>query len=795
MTTKITKYSIPSFDFKFISKNRQQTLTLFELSSHERARAALEFGLSLHDLEFNIFVISENRTGRMHATMEYVRSYLETQPTPSDWVYLNNFAEPNRPRPYKLPTGTAKSFHDKIRITIGHIKKQLSKTFSSTEFLTKIKHEQHALEISIKGSMAKLKKSANVQGFDLQQTEDGSISIVRVVKEGEPTLDKLSVKEKTEMEQVVGTIKDRLQELNDEATLMTERIVEHVRTIKKETAYKIIKPYLSKLEKGFDHLPDILEWIKEMEKDMLDNIELFLPIPSNGDDEEPSIKAINVHHRYAVNVLIHHSDSDKPKAYVEPNPSYESLFGAIKYKTNETGGLTTDFTMIQPGSLHRANGSVLAIRAEDIANYPHVWHSLKAALRDKEVRIEELHRVNGVPLAEAPDPHPIPLDIKIIVIGAPYWYYTFFFNDPDFQSYFKIKADIDNVFPATKHNLSIFATLLRDTCEKSTGLAPDKNAIGYLLGYAAREANHREKLSTKFEVFTDLLKEAAKYAHNLKQKKITLAHVKCAIDEQEKRSARARDQLKEYLDDGMTLIQTRNKTVGQINGLTVQSNGIDSFGAPARITARTYMGRRGIINIEHLIEMSGPIQQKGVLSLEGFLRGTFGQKFPLSFGASITFEQNYGGVEGDSASIAELISVISSLSDLPVRQDLAITGSMNQMGYAQPIGGVNEKIEGFYFTCKQQGLTGKQGVVIPLVNAINLCLNPEVSKTIEEGVFHIWGVQTVAEALEILLEEKVGEDNFMENTTEAKKTIYGRVYQKLQYFDEELTRRSASGAS
>ena len=451
--------------------------------------------------------------------------------------------------------------------------------------------------------------------------------------------------------------------------------------------------------------------------------------------------------------------------------------------------------MIQPGSLHRANGSVLAIRAEDIASYPQVWHALKAALRDKEVRIEEQHRMNGIPLAESPEPYPIPLDTKIILIGAPHWYYTFFFNDPDFQSYFKIKADIDSVFPATKHNVSIFATLLRDMCEKATGLTPDKNAIGYLLGHAAKEADHREKLSTKFEIFTDLLKEAARYSHNVKHKKITLAHVKCAIYEQEKRSARARDQLKEYLDDGMTLIQTRGKTVGQINGLTVQSNGIDSFGAPSRITARTYMGRRGIINIEQLIDMSGPIQQKGVLSLEGFLRGTFGQQLPVSFGASITFEQSYGGVEGDSASIAELIAVISSLSGIPVRQDLAITGSMNQMGNAQPIGGINEKVEGFYFACKQQGLTGKQGVVMPLVNAINLCLNPEVTKAIEEGMFHLWGVQTVAEALEILLDEKVGEDIFADNTEAAKKTIYGRVFQKLQYFDEELTRRSTSSGN
>jgi predicted ATP-dependent protease len=794
MTTKITKYNIPSFDFKFINKNKDQSLTLFELSSHERARAALEFGLSLHDLEFNIFVISENRTGRMQATMEYVKSYLETQPTPSDWIYLNNFAEPNRPKPYKLPTGTAKAFHDRVRATIGHIKKQLTKVLSSAEFLNKLKQEQHALETSIKGSMAKLKKNANAQGFDLQQTEDGSISIVRVVKEGQPTMDKLSPKEKTEMEQAVSTIKDRLQELNEQATLMTDNVVEHVHAIQKDVINKIIKPYLSKLEKSFDHLPEILKWIKEMEKDMLDNVDLFLPLPNNEEEEGP-VKTVNAHHRYAVNVLVHHSNDGTAKAYVESNPSYENLFGAIKYKTNESGGLTTDFTMIQPGSLHRANGSVLAIRAEDIANYPQVWHSLKAALRDKEINIEEMHRVNGVPLAEAPNPYPIPLDIKVVLIGAPHWYYTFFFNDPDFQSYFKIKADIDSVFPATKHNLSIFATLLRDECERTTQLSPAKSAIGYLLGHGAREANHREKVSTKFEIFTDLLKEAAKYANNLKHKKITLTHVKCAIDEQEKRSARARDQLKEYLDDGMTLIQTRGKAVGQINGLTVQSNGIDSFGAPSRITARTYMGRRGIINIEQLIEMSGPIQQKGVLSLEGFLRGTFGQQFPISFGASITFEQSYGGVEGDSASIAELIAVISSLSGIPIRQDLAITGSMNQMGHAQPIGGINEKVEGFYFACKQQGLTGNQGVVMPLVNSINLCLNPEVTKAIEEGVFHLWGVQTVSEALEILLDEKVGEDIFAENTEAAKQTIYGRVFQKLQYFDEELTRRSTCGSN
>jgi predicted ATP-dependent protease len=444
--------------------------------------------------------------------------------------------------------------------------------------------------------------------------------------------------------------------------------------------------------------------------------------------------------------------------------------------------------MIRGGSLHQANGGILIVRAEDVASHPHTWRFLKAALRDKEIRIEELHRVSGIPLLAAPEPRAIPLDVQIILVGSPHWYYSFFYTDEEFQNYFKIKSDIDSTIAVTEKNLQILGSLLHQECLENLGIECEKSAISYVLSYGCRLANHRKKISARIDVLSDILKEAAVFAKTRKRIIIKQEDVLQALQGRHYRNSRFQDLEQEYLEEDLILIQTRGSAVGQINGLTVQSVGTETFGSPSRITARTYMGRNGIINIEHVVELSGPLQHKGVLSLEGFLRGVFGQLFPISFSATITFEQNYGGVEGDSASIAELMAILSSLSQIPLRQDIAITGSMNQMGVAQAIGGVNEKIEGFYNTCKRQGLTGTQGVIIPDANRFELVLLPEIAQAVRDEKFHIWTIKTVFEAVELLMGTPAGETSFMEES-QFNHTIFGKVFQRLRYFDQELHKR------
>jgi predicted ATP-dependent protease len=491
--------------------------------------------------------------------------------------------------------------------------------------------------------------------------------------------------------------------------------------------------------------------------------------------------------RYAVNLLVDHGGDERPSVVLEPNPTYENLFGRIEYR-QISGVLQTDYTLIRPGALHRANGGILLLRAEALAREGVAWRFLKDALRDRAIRIEELHRVNGVPIAGAPRPEPIPLDVKVVIVGAPQWYYSFFSVDPDFRAYFKVKADIDPDMKADECNLRVAGALIRAGTAEHAALGCDDDAVEYLLGQSARWAGHREKLSSSFELVQDAICEAGTRARGEARKSISLDDVKAALRERRGRNARIEDRSQEHIEQGVLLIATEGRVVGQINALTVRDMGDYAFGTPARITARTFAGKHGVINIERATALGGPIQQKGVMVIEGLLNGRLAQRFPLSFSCSITFEQSYGGVEGDSASLAELAAILSALAQAPIRQDVAITGSLNQLGFAQTIGGVNEKIEGFFRTCQTAGLSGEQGVIVPVANAPNLCLRDEVAEAIAKGTFHVWSVETADEAIELLMDMPAGAMDAEGGY--PPETIYGRALKRLEEYDRILTARA-----
>lgn len=780
---KIKECGIPTLSVSLKKLNLQKRVTPFDLSSHKRAKEAIDLGMQMHAPDFNIFIVGKSRTRRILGTYQYVQDYLDRLDSPPDWIYLNNFLEKNRPNYYKFPAGTGLEFKNKLSSCVHKIQTALLTTFMGEPFARAIQKEEKAIETFINKSLESIRKSAQEAELDLQRADDGTILIFSTKNGISQLIEELPFDETKHLSPILNRIQKNLLILNEDAIIEEAKLMDRLEIMKKKKALSCVTPFIKKLDRSFGKVPGIREWLQELQKDILEN----LGILTNLNPEYVETTKSFLERHYAANVLVSNDPRKGPQVLVESNPSYENLFGSIKYYTTSTGGFETDFTMIEPGALHKANGGVLIIRAEDLVTYEHSWRFLKAALRDREIRIEEMHRVSGIPLLAAPAPAPIPLDIQIILVGSAHWYCSFFYNDEDFQNYFKIKADMDDSIPLTPKNIEVISLYLQESCIRKLEMKCDRNALAYVMGYGCRLAGHRKKISVQIDMLTDILKEASVFAKQKKSHVIKKHHVEKAIEERHYRNSHFQELEQEYLKDDLILIQTKNTAIGQVNGLTVQTVGAETFGSPIKITARTYMGRNGIINIEHMVDLGGPIQHKGVLSLEGFLRGVFGQTLPISFSCTITFEQNYEGVEGDSASIAELMAILSSLSDIPLRQDIAITGSMNQMGHVQPIGGVNEKIEGFYYACKKQGLTGSQGVIIPKSNVSNLILLPEISQAVEQEKFHIWAISEVTEAIEILTGIENGLLDFEKGP--SRLTVFRKVYEKLIAFDQKLQQR------
>lgn len=774
---------VPNFD-----PNGTAPGTLFDLSSHSRAREALETGLSMAAPGFNIFVVGEDRSGRMTQTLAFLTEFLKDKPVPDDWVYLNNFRRSHRPKPVRLPAGIGRAFRDAMARMVPNLRDALSQTFGGEEFTNAMERAGKEVQSKIEEEMEVLRKDAHDKGLTILQTSNGMMVAALDEEEKPIGIDKLPEDRRAGVQEEAQRIGAALGEIMRRAASMQSDLAENLQQLRRQAADHAVGALLEPLQAEFGKYPGLNPWIITMRQDILDNLVLFAP-------PQPTVPGMPVEpreppeRRYMVNLLVDHGDETECKPVLEANPYYENLFGRIEYRS--TGGyLDTDFSLIRSGALHRANGSILVLRAEAIGSHPMSWSFLKGALRDQEIRIEEQHRQGGVQITGAPSPKPIPLDVKVVIVGAPRWYYTFFSIDPEFRTYFKVKADIDPDMDATDANLSALAAIIRDTAMRVGAKSIADDAVQRLLGQCSRWASDRNKVTAQAEVVEDVLSEAAHIA-GANGGVITSNVVKQALDRRRRRNARVEDRMQEMVRRETIMIDTDGMVVGQVNGLTVSDVGDHTFGAASRITARASIGRRGVINIERDVSMSGPIQQKGAMVLQGYLTGIFARTAPVSFNCSITFEQNYGGVEGDSASLAELIAIVSDLSGLPVRQNLAITGSVNQRGMAQAIGGAHHKIEGFYRSCKENGLTGNQGAVIPRANERNLVLRSEITEAVAQGNFHIYSVDTIEDALALFLDTPVG-DRSADGTYPAD-SIYGRVQATLAEFDRILARRRGGG--
>ena len=767
---------LPRFDFAPAAHAE-----VFDLESHQRAREALDFGLSVAGIGFNIFVVGEDRAGRMTATLDYLNEALAKRSPPSDWIYLNNFHNPAVPTPHRLPAGMGRRFHDRIAERIGSLRAGLAAAFGAEAYQARFLALREAAQAAVAAEVERLRAAAHAHGLELTQGPDGGVRLAP--PEGAQAPPPLDEAAERELSAAFATMQRRAVEIR-------AKVAEQVDELSRTTVDQVASPMLEELQGEFSGFGGLARWLTELRVDILESPDRFRAAVAG--EGQPAEAQEPPERRYAVNLLVDHGEETHPRVVLESNPTYANLFGHIEYRQAQ-GTVETDFTLIRAGALHRANGGILVLRAESLAADPLAWGFLKAALRDREIRIEELQRAQMPPIAGAPKPRSIPLDLKVVLVGAPRWYSAFFGGDADFHTYFKVKADIDVDLAATPHNLGIYACMI-DQMARARGLdGANEGATRRLLGIAARWAERRDRLTARIELIEDLVTEAAVRATRGKERTLGEDAVRGAYEARRRRNARIEDRMLRSIVENEMMIATTGTAIGQINALTVIDTGDWRFGTPSRVSARASVGRAGVVNIERDVALGGPIQQKGAMVLQGFLAGAFAQSRPLSFTCSITFEQSYGGVEGDSASLAELLAVLSDLARVPVRQDLAITGSVNQAGDAQAIGGALDKIEGFYRVCsaKPGGLTGSQGVIVPAANCAHLVLADEVAEAVAAGRFHVYAVASVAEAAELLLRLPAGKAD--EWGAYPADSLYGRVAARLAEFDRILAER-AGGA-
>jgi len=747
----------------------------------------LKFGLNIEDGGFNIFVSGYSGTGRMTGVKNFVEELAKSKPVPPDWVYVNNFKNSYEPKSIKLPSGEGKIFADDIGSFISSIRELLPKTFSSKDYAEKKESITRGIEEQKNRLLQDLRKKAYQQGFALKTSQIG-LFVVPAIGGKPMTEDQyldLSQKQKDEIQSKKVGINKTLQETANKIRHLDRKINNEVKKLNHKVALYSIERFVSDIKENYKNNQGVQEYIEEVEKDILKNINNFLPLkPTKGAMPNifPWMKELPFK-KYEVNVLVDNSGLKGAPVIIEQNPTHQNLFGRIE-KEAQFGVLSTDFTMIHSGSMHKANNGFIVMPVEDLFKNMFSWDSLKMSLRDKKITIEEASEKLGIISTKGLKPEPIPLNIKVILIGIPYHYNILYNADSEFKKHFKVKADYDLVMKRDSANIKNYARFICTLCIKENLNHLKSSAVTKILEYGTRLSGDQNKISTRFSEISNIITEANYYAKTSGSSFIKEEHITKAIEEKYYRSNLIQEKIREMMKDGTMLIDTTGNVIGQVNGLSVLSLGDYSFGRPSRVTVSIGMGKAGIIDIERETKMGGPIHTKGVLILSGYLTEKYAVDMPLNISARIVFEQSYGGIEGDSASSAELYAMLSALSGIPIIQDFAVTGSVNQKGEVQAIGGVNEKIEGFFEVCKMRGLNRKQGVLIPHSNIKNLMLKDEVIKEVEAENFSIYGIKTIDEGIEVLTGKKSGKRG--KTGKFPKDTINFLIDERIKDFTEKF---------
>lgn len=758
--------------------------TTAELSSstdiigQPRGARAIEFGIGIESHGYNIFVLGATGTGRATAIERFVQHCAQDRTTPDDWVYVHNFTVPHKPRAITLPSGEGVVFKQRMVRLIQDLQADLPKAFDTDTYRESIDAIRSELEMNQNQLLQRMSAQATQAGFALARTPSG-FTIVPVQNGEQMTpqqVQQLPVGERQQLQQQQQALADELEATLAKIYDVEQQARTRMKQIDREVAEAAVQHYFEDLQSHYEDQEEVLLYLAEVHQDVLHQIDDFTSPVS--EPEQIDLR------RYEVNLLVDNGHLDGAPVILETNPSYHGIFGRLEYEM-QNGLLTTHFTNIKCGSLHHANGGYLIINAHDLLKQPRAWEALKRALKSEQIRVGPLARLeSNQVLAKSLEPEPIPLDVKIILMGHSNLYYSLHERDLDFGTLFKVRADFQRRMPRTPENEQAYATFIATRCHEEELRHFDKMAVAQVIEFGSRLAEHQEKLSTLFGAVADLVREASYWAGRNGRDVVTAADVRQALEERTQRANRTEENIYEYILDGSIFIATEGAVVGQVNGLSVIDTGEYTFGQPGRITARTFTGDAGVVHIERETDMSGPIHQKGVLTLTGYLGGTYARRHPLSLSASLTFEQNYVGVEGDSASSAELYALLSSLSEVPIKQSIAVTGSVNQRGEVQPIGGVNEKVEGFFRLCHKRGLSGDQGVIIPASNVFNLMLHPDVLAAIRDGQFHIWAITTIDEGIEILTGIPAGERD--ENGRYSDGSIHHTVQNRLLQLAKDL---------
>jgi len=750
-------------------ESTEELTPLEGIIGQERAVKALRFGLDIKERGFNIYVSGYPGTGRATAVEDFLEELAKNKPVPSDWCYVNNFQNPYEPKALRLPPGKAKVFQKDMANLVSEVRRALPKAFESEEYAGKREATIKVIEEERERLFAQLGKKAQEQGFVLQSTPIGLLTIP-VVK-GRPLSEKEFLSLNPEMREGIQKRRDELN--SDLRSAMRElkglerRTSEELRKMNREVALYAVGHLVNDLKDAYKEFPEIVNYLEEVQNDILENLDQFIGEPKAPSQLQfPWMEEIRFR-KYEVNVIVDNSDLKGAPVVVERNPTYQNLFGRIE-KEAQFGVLATDFTMIHGGSLHKANGGYLVLPAEESLQNMFSWDGLKRALTNGVITIEEAGERLGFVATKGLMPEPIPLDAKVVLIGNPLLHQLLYMYDIEFKELFKVKADFDIAMDRTEENMRKYASFVCTFCRKENLKHLDASAVAKIIAYGSRLAEDQKKLSTRFADIADIIREASFYAAQENSEHVMASHVQKAIEEKTYRSNLIQEKIREMIERGVLLIDTEGEAIGQVNGLSVMSLGDFTFGRPSRVTASIGIGREGVIDIEREAKLGGPIHTKGVLILSGYISERYAQDKPLSLSAGLVFEQSYSGVEGDSASSTEAYAILSALSGLPIKQSVAVTGSINQKGEVQAIGGVNEKIEGFFEVCKAKGLSGQQGVIVPESNVQNLMLKEEVVEAVKARKFHIYSVKTIDEGIEILTGVKAGkrqsDGSFEENT-------------------------------
>ena len=752
------------------------------LLGQDRAEDALHFGLGIRQHGFNLFVLGPSGMGKHTMVGQFLRQCAEQEAVANDWIYVANFAHPEKPRAIELGAGRGGAFARDMRQLVDDLRSAIPNAFETEQYHSRLQELQENFQERSRKVFTELAEEAEKHGVTVLRARD-EFSFVPI-KEGRPMkseeYEALSEEEQERLSAVITSLEEKLRSIFRQRGQWQRELREAIKNLNREVGMFAVGHLIEELKEKYADVDEVSEYLGEVQEDVIDNLNAFR-------EEEEEIltwdtgKAEQSFRRYQVNVLVDQNEAKGAPVVYEDLPTYQNLIGRIEY-VSQMGTLVTDYMLIKPGALHSANGGYLVLDAHKLLIQPFAWEALKRVLYAGEINIQSPADMYSLISTVSLEPEAIPLNVKVVLVGERYLYYLLQAYDPDFAELFKVQADFENSIDSNEDNQNLYARLLATLIRKDSLLDFDRGAVARVIEQSRRAVEDTEKLSVHMRGINDLLQEADYWARQAGRERVSREDVQTAIDKQIYRADRVQKHIVEEMRRGTLLIDTDGAVTAQVNALVISELGRFAFGHPSRVTATVRVGEGEVVDIEREVELGGAIHSKGVMILSAYLASRFAGSKPLSLAATLVFEQSYGGIEGDSATVAELCALLSALSRVPIRQSLAVTGSANQRGQIQPVGGINEKIEGFFDVCQAIGLNGEQGVVIPTTNVPHLMLREDVVKAAREGRFHIYAVSTIDEAIEVLTGVSAGEAD--ENEEYPAESVNGKVKARLEAFAE-----------